>query len=118
MRRVRATFGVVLAVLVLAAYAWLPDAAADLLWARQAVPSAAPSRIVTPAPEFDLRGRQIEAANPQSAPFRLEETPGSFDIRGNEIARPVATYRLDDRGSLYEVHSPETEVPRLKPPQL
>jgi hypothetical protein len=118
MGRVRATFGVVLAMLVLAGYAWVPDAATDLLWTRQAVPSAAPSRIVTPAPEFDRPGRQIEAPDPKAVPFRLEETPGSFDIRGNEIARPVARYRLDDRGSLYEVHSPDTEVPRLKPPQL
>ena len=118
MRRVRATFGVVLAALVLAGYAWLPDAAADLLWTRQPVPSAAPSRIVTLSPEFDVPNRQIEAPGQQPAPFRLEEVPRSFDIRGNEIARPVARYRLDDRGSLYEVHSPETEVPRLKPPQL
>jgi hypothetical protein len=118
MRRVRAIFGVVVAVLVLAGYAWLPDAAADLLWTRQAVPSAAASRIVTLAPEFDRPGRRLEAPHPQDLPFRLEETPSAVDIRGNEIARPVAKYRLDERGSLYEVHSPDTEVPRLKPPQL
>ena len=118
MRRVRAIFGLVVAVLVLAGYAWLPDTAADLLWTRQVVPSAAPSRIVTLAPEFDRPGRQVAAPHPHALPFRLEDTPSSVDIRGNEIARPVAKYRLDDSGSLYEVHSPDTEVPRLKPPQL
>jgi hypothetical protein len=41
-----------------------------------------------------------------------------LDVRGNEIARPVARYRVDERGSLYEVHSPETEVPRLKSPLM
>ena len=45
-----------------------------------------------------------------------DDAPQRLDVRGNEIARPIARYRLDDRGSLYEVHSPETELPRLKPP--
>jgi hypothetical protein len=40
------------------------------------------------------------------------------DVRGTEIARPVARCRVDDHGSLYEVHSPETGVPRLKPPVM
>ena len=113
MTRVRATLGVFLAVLILASYAWLPDAAVDLLWARPAMPLVGASRIVTPAPGFDL-----PRAHPMSAPQRPENPPRSFDIRGNEIARPVARYHVDDRGSLYEVHSPDTEVPRLKPPQL
>jgi hypothetical protein len=47
-----------------------------------------------------------------------DDTPQRIDVRGNEIARPVARYRLDERGSLYEVHSPETELPRLKPPVM
>lgn len=46
------------------------------------------------------------------------ETPKRIDIYGNEIANPVARYRVDDHGTLYEVHSPETEVPRLGPPRL
>jgi hypothetical protein len=41
-----------------------------------------------------------------------------LDLYGNEIAKPVARYRVDRRGALYEVHSPETEVPRLAPPRL
>ena len=47
-----------------------------------------------------------------------DDAPHRLDVRGNEIDRPVARYRVDDRGSLYEVHSPETEVPRLKPPVM
>jgi hypothetical protein len=46
------------------------------------------------------------------------DAPHRLDVRGNEIARPVARYRVDERGSLYEVHSPETEVPRLKAPLM
>ena len=41
-----------------------------------------------------------------------------FDIRGNEIVRPVERYGVDPRGSLYELHSPHTEIPRLAPPEL
>jgi hypothetical protein len=47
-----------------------------------------------------------------------DDTPRGVDLRGNEIARPVARYRLDRRGTLYEVHSPDTEVPHLRPPRL
>lgn len=46
------------------------------------------------------------------------DVPKQLDLRGNEVARPVARYRLDERGVLYEVHSPATEVPRLKPPKM
>ena len=46
------------------------------------------------------------------------DAPRRLDVYGNEIARPVARYRVDDRGTLYEVHSPQTEVPRLSPPRL
>jgi hypothetical protein len=46
------------------------------------------------------------------------DAPQRLDVRGNEIARPVARYRVDERGSLYEVHSPGTEVPRLKAPLM
>jgi hypothetical protein len=35
---------------------------------------------------------------------------------GNPINSAVATYQIDDTGTLYEVHSPQTEVPRLGSP--
>jgi len=40
-----------------------------------------------------------------------------FDFYGNEVSDAVARYKLDLTGSLYEEHSPETELPRLKPPK-
>jgi hypothetical protein len=113
MTRVRATLGAFLALLIVAGYAWLPGAAVDLLWRRPPGPPVGTSRIVTLPSGFDL-----PRTYPAPAPERLGEVPRTFDIRGNEIARPVARYRVDHRGSLYEVHSPDTEVPRLKPPQL
>ena len=58
------------------------------------------------------------AADANGPGARADEAPQRLDVRGNEIARPVARYRLDERGSLYEIHSPQTEVPRLKPPVM
>jgi hypothetical protein len=42
---------------------------------------------------------------------------GAIDLYGNAVIDAVATYELDQEGSLYEVHSPQTEMPpRLKSP--
>lgn len=38
------------------------------------------------------------------------------DIYGNDISPAIASYRRDAAGSLYEEHSPQTEVARLKAP--
>jgi hypothetical protein len=77
--------------------------------ARAAVSSPAHAGKVSP----------FEAAVPwQSISPDDDDTPRAVDLRGNEIARPVARYRIDRRGTLYEVHSPDTEVPRLRPPRL
>lgn len=39
------------------------------------------------------------------------------DLFSNDVSDAVARYRLDAAGTLYEVHSPRTEVPRLRPPK-
>lgn len=39
------------------------------------------------------------------------------DLYGNEVNDAIATYTLDPGGSLYELHSPQTEVPRLGSPK-
>ena len=44
------------------------------------------------------------------------EAKGSPDLYGNEVSDAVARFKLDDAGSLYEVHSPQTELPRLASP--
>jgi hypothetical protein len=44
------------------------------------------------------------------------EAKGSPDLYGNEVNDAVARYELDDTGSLYEVHSPQVELPRLASP--
>jgi len=39
------------------------------------------------------------------------------DLLGNEVTDAVAKYRFDATGSLYETHSPQTELPRLSSPK-
>ena len=46
----------------------------------------------------------------------LDRDADSIDVFGNEVDEAVCDYRVDLRGDLYERHSPETEVPRLRPP--
>jgi len=36
---------------------------------------------------------------------------------GNRVTPAVATYQLDDAGTLYELHSPQTQLPRLGSPK-
>ena len=46
------------------------------------------------------------------------EDPGAaVDIYGNEVTDAVAKYKADRAGTLYELHSPQTEVPRLASPK-
>jgi hypothetical protein len=38
------------------------------------------------------------------------------DLFGNEIDDAVGDYRVDRTGDIYERHSPDTEVAKLRPP--
>jgi hypothetical protein len=46
-----------------------------------------------------------------------DEAAGFTDLYGNEVTDAVATYTFDQAGSLYELHSPQTELPRLGIPK-
>jgi hypothetical protein len=52
-----------------------------------------------------------------SEPGDTERGPGAVDLYGNEITDAVAQYELDATGSLFELHSPQTELPRLPSPK-
>jgi hypothetical protein len=90
----------------------VPPAVVDWL-AHQPVRASAVPLVIQPGNESSLDTMP-------SAPVLSDDddTPRGVDLRGNEIARPVARYRLDRRGTLYEVHSPDTEVPHLRAPRL
>lgn len=46
-----------------------------------------------------------------------DDDAGEVDLFGNDVTDAVARYRLDATGSLYEVHSPQTEIPKLAAPK-
>jgi hypothetical protein len=46
-----------------------------------------------------------------------DDSAGAIDLYGNQVSDAVAKYKLDPTGSLYELHSPQTELPRLASPK-
>jgi hypothetical protein len=62
---------------------------------------------VLPRPEWPAR----------PAPLLGEPTDRSVqDLYGNDVSDAVARYKADPEGTVYEEHSPQTEIPYLKPP--
>jgi hypothetical protein len=56
-----------------------------------------------------------DGASPRSA--ERDDPDGAVDLYGNEVTDAIATYSIDPAGSLYELHSPQTELPRLGSPK-
>ena len=48
---------------------------------------------------------------------REREDDNEIDLYGNDVSDAVAKYQLDSDGSLYELHSPQTQLPRLASPK-
>lgn len=71
----------------------------------------AASAPATPAARADAE--PVDTAKQQD-----EQHDGTaIDLYGNDVADAVAKYKLDAAGSLYELHSPRTELPRLGSPK-
>lgn len=71
-------------------------------------------QVETPlTPSADVR---LMADEPRDA-REPETTEGVTDLYGNEVSDAIATYTFDQSGSLYELHSPQTELPRLGSPK-
>jgi len=41
----------------------------------------------------------------------------AVDLLGNPVSDAIAKYKLDATGGLYELHSPQTEIPRFAGPK-
>jgi hypothetical protein len=68
--------------------------------------------VVTPSPVTASPSQpQVVATSRDAA------NDGDLDAYGNEITNAVAEYSLDPAGSLYELHSPQIEIPRLGSPK-
>lgn len=57
------------------------------------------------------------AVTPPRRPPAGDRDSAILDLYGNEVNDAIATYTLDPGGSLYELHSPQTELPRLGSPK-
>jgi hypothetical protein len=66
----------------------------------------------------DLSNGSNGANRADRASQQDEKRDGSaIDLYGNDVSDAVAKYKLDATGSLYELHSPQTELPRLGSPK-
>lgn len=93
------------------------------------VPLLVGAVFVTPQLVTPTYAEPAEIAEPQSASIMefLSSPPtdsspdqrddGATDVYGNEVDVAVAKYRFDTTGAQYELHSPQTELPRLAPPK-
>ena len=74
------------------------------------------SAVVRPAAAFQLdpstTGTDLLQSNSPSA------VEPRVDVYGNEIHNAVGDYRIDPAGDVYENHSPDVEVTRLKVPVI
>jgi len=76
-------------------------------------PTVTPSR---PAHRAHVLTAAATDSGPQADTHR-DDSDGAVDLYGNEVIDAIATYSLDPAGSLYELHSPQTELPRLGSPK-
>jgi hypothetical protein len=85
------------------------------------MPFVAVAALLTPRPvtvslpaDKNANDAVVLPDSPLADPDREE---GPADLFGNPVTDAVARYKCDATGSLYELHSPQTEVPRLRPPK-
>ena len=86
-------------------------ALAFLIGAHDASPIAASPSLVTTLPDWF-----VHESDYNSVPARDTDSSSDIDVFGNEVDEAVGDYRVDMRGDLYERHSPDTEVLKLRPP--
>jgi hypothetical protein len=73
----------------------------------EAVTASQPESVATTVREF----------TPDLLPISEDLGDAVVDLYGNDVTDAVAEYTLDAAGSLYEVHSPRTELVRLASPK-
>ena len=85
------------------------------------MPFIAVAALLTPRPVTFSLPADVNAndalAVPDSPPVYPDQEEGPADVFGNPVTDAVARYKFDATGSLYELHSPQTEVPKLGPPK-
>jgi len=79
------------------------------------VRSVSPAAAYSPSLVTSITDWSVQGPDQNDDSDRNADGSG-VDVFGNEVDEAVCDYRVDVRGDLYERHSPDTEVPKLKPP--
>jgi len=74
-------------------------------------PEPAPASVIVPDGALDA------SVGPTASTDTDDSAPGIVDLFGNEVSEAVTEYGVDATGSEYELHSPQTELPRLGSPK-
>jgi len=92
-------------VMLLGASGWLPgtETAAERPFAAGTGIGRLPATVLE-----DASGEDEMALPPKASP--------RLNLHGDEVSPALATYSIDREGNLFEVHSPQTEEPRLGSP--
>jgi hypothetical protein len=77
-----------------------------------AAPAFAAGSFLTPRPVITSRSVLADTAT-----WDELEDEKAVDAYGNEVSSAVAEYSLDAGGGSYELHSPQTDIPRLGSPE-
>lgn len=81
--------------------------------------SASQQLLSLPNQQTSQQATETGDLDQSSLPFPLLHEPDADverDLYGNDVSTAVATYKSDRTGSLYEEHSPNTQMAQLKPP--
>jgi hypothetical protein len=73
--------------------------------------------LITASPVTHSRSVLSLPELPATPTSRAAAADDALDAYGNEVTNAVAEYTLDGAGSLYELHSPQVELPRLGSPK-
>jgi hypothetical protein len=82
---------------------------APALFRTSATAVAAPTQIVTGVQEVIVASDNTTQPN--------TDADSALDFYGNEVTVAVAEYQIDGVGRLYELHSPQSRLPRLGSPK-
>jgi hypothetical protein len=105
----RAAWSVAIAVFITGAF-FTPQLVTTSPAVEQASPAPTATMSSAPAGRYIVEVREDRSE-------RGDDGSGFMDLYGNEVTDAVATYTFDQSGSLYELHSPQTELPRLGIPK-
>jgi hypothetical protein len=76
---------------------------------------------IHPAADPDSDSRQDQTFILPEHGIHTTSTDGddesALDLLGNPVSDAIAKYKVDATGGLYELHSPQTEIPRLAAPK-